>query len=69
MNLRNASDYNQAGQLSFGNGSTGSGLASVLGYPQIAVARLVQTLEPDYRRLDRELLAGWRTVPPWVFGN
>jgi hypothetical protein len=30
MNLRNASDYNQAGQLSFGNGSTGSGLASVL---------------------------------------
>jgi predicted metal-dependent hydrolase len=31
--------------------------------------RLVQTLEPDYRRLDRELLAGWRTVPPWVFGN
>ena len=25
--------------------------------------RLVQTLEPDYRRLDRELLAGWRTVP------
>jgi predicted metal-dependent hydrolase len=31
--------------------------------------RLVQALEPDYRRLDRELLAGWRTVPPWVFGN
>jgi len=31
--------------------------------------RLVQTLEPDYRRLDRELLAGWRTVPLWVFGN
>jgi predicted metal-dependent hydrolase len=29
--------------------------------------RLVETLEPDYRRLDRELLAGWRTVPPWVF--
>ncbi len=29
--------------------------------------RLVQTLEPDYRRLDRELLAGWRTVPLWVF--
>jgi predicted metal-dependent hydrolase len=29
--------------------------------------RLVETLEPDYRRLDRELLAGWRTVPSWVF--
>ena len=31
--------------------------------------RLVETLEPDYRRLDRELLAGWRTVPAWVFKN
>ena len=30
--------------------------------------RLVDSLEPDYRRLDRELLAGWRTVPSWVFG-
>jgi predicted metal-dependent hydrolase len=29
--------------------------------------RLVEKLEPDYRRLDRELLAGWRTVPAWVF--
>jgi predicted metal-dependent hydrolase len=29
--------------------------------------RLVESLEPDYRRLDRELLAGWRTVPVWVF--
>lgn len=29
--------------------------------------RLVESLEPDYRRLDRQLLAGWRTVPPWVF--
>ena len=29
--------------------------------------RLVGTLEPDYRLLDRELLAGWRTVPLWVF--
>ncbi len=29
--------------------------------------RLVERLEPDYRRLDRELLAGWRTVPGWVF--
>jgi predicted metal-dependent hydrolase len=28
---------------------------------------LVQQLEPDYQRLDRELLAGWRTVPEWVF--
>ena len=28
---------------------------------------LVAKLEPDYRRLDRELLAGWRTVPHWVF--
>lgn len=30
---------------------------------------LVESLEPDYRRLDRELLAGWRTVPLWVFGG
>jgi predicted metal-dependent hydrolase len=29
--------------------------------------RLVEKLEPEYRRLDRELLAGWRTVPGWVF--
>ena len=29
--------------------------------------RLVERLEPDYRRLDRELLEGWRTVPSWVF--
>jgi predicted metal-dependent hydrolase len=28
---------------------------------------LVEKLEPDYRRLDRELLASWRTVPLWVF--
>ena len=31
--------------------------------------RLVESLEPDYRRLDRQLLAGWRTVPLWVFGT
>lgn len=30
LNLRNASDFNRAGQLSFGNGATGSGIASVL---------------------------------------
>ena len=29
--------------------------------------RLVERLEPDFRSLDRELLAGWRTVPAWVF--
>jgi predicted metal-dependent hydrolase len=29
--------------------------------------RLVEKLEPDFRRLDAELLAGWRTVPAWVF--
>jgi predicted metal-dependent hydrolase len=29
--------------------------------------RLVERIEPDYRRLDRNLLAGWRTVPGWVF--
>jgi predicted metal-dependent hydrolase len=28
---------------------------------------LVGKLEPDYRSLDRELLAGWRTVPSWIF--
>ena len=28
---------------------------------------LVEKIEPDYRQLDRELLAGWRTVPTWVF--
>ena len=31
--------------------------------------RLVEKLEPAYRSLDRELLAGWRTVPAWVFKN
>ncbi len=31
--------------------------------------RLVEQLEPHYRRLDRELLAGWRRVPLWVFKN
>jgi predicted metal-dependent hydrolase len=29
--------------------------------------RLVEKLEPNFRLLDRELLAGWRTVPGWVF--
>ena len=28
---------------------------------------LVAKIEPEYRRLDRDLLAGWRTVPDWVF--
>ncbi len=29
--------------------------------------QLVGKIEPDYRRLDRDLLAGWRIVPAWVF--
>jgi predicted metal-dependent hydrolase len=28
---------------------------------------LVEAHEPDYRRLDRELVNGWRCVPAWVF--
>jgi predicted metal-dependent hydrolase len=24
---------------------------------------------PEYRRLDRELLDGWRRVPSWVFSD
>lgn len=28
---------------------------------------LVGQIEPDYQRLDRELLSGWQTVPEWVF--
>lgn len=28
---------------------------------------LVESLEPDYRRLDRELLQGWQRVPGWMF--
>jgi predicted metal-dependent hydrolase len=28
---------------------------------------LVESLEPDYERLDRELLRGWQRVPGWVF--
>ncbi|HEY8537363.1 MAG TPA: SprT family zinc-dependent metalloprotease [Steroidobacteraceae bacterium] len=28
---------------------------------------LVRSLEPDYERLDRELLRGWQHVPGWVF--
>ena len=31
--------------------------------------RLVERLEPGYKSLDAELLAGWRTVPEWVFRN
>jgi predicted metal-dependent hydrolase len=29
--------------------------------------RLVESLEPDFRKLDRELLAGWNRVPGWMF--
>lgn len=29
--------------------------------------RLVESLEPDWRSLDAELLQGWRNVPAWVF--
>ena len=29
---------------------------------------LVESHEPAYRRLDRELVSGWRRVPGWVFG-
>lgn len=28
---------------------------------------LVESIEPDYRRLDRELLRGWQRVPGWMF--
>jgi predicted metal-dependent hydrolase len=28
---------------------------------------LVEAHEPDYRRLDRELLRGWQAVPSWMF--
>lgn len=31
--------------------------------------RLVESIEPKYRQLDRELLAGWHRVPAWVFKN
>lgn len=31
--------------------------------------RLVALHEPDYRRLDRELVQGWQNVPLWVFGT
>lgn len=29
---------------------------------------LVEAHEPDYKRLDRELVHGWQSVPGWVFG-
>lgn len=29
---------------------------------------LVEAHEPDYKRLDRELVKGWQSVPGWVFG-
>jgi hypothetical protein len=29
---------------------------------------LVESLEPRWKALDRELLKGWRHVPAWVFG-
>jgi predicted metal-dependent hydrolase len=28
---------------------------------------LVESVEPDYRALDRELLRGWQSVPGWMF--
>jgi predicted metal-dependent hydrolase len=28
---------------------------------------LVESLEPDYRALDQELLRGWQSVPGWMF--
>ncbi|MFL6619763.1 MAG: M48 family metallopeptidase, partial [Povalibacter sp.] len=28
---------------------------------------LVESIEPDYQRLDRELLQGWQRVPGWMF--
>ena len=28
---------------------------------------LVESCEPEYRELDRELLRGWQTVPGWMF--
>ena len=28
---------------------------------------LVESFEPDFRRLDRELLRGWQVVPGWMF--
>jgi predicted metal-dependent hydrolase len=28
---------------------------------------LVESHEPDYRRLDRELTHGWQHVPAWMF--
>jgi predicted metal-dependent hydrolase len=28
---------------------------------------LVESFEPDYRELDRELLRGWQSVPGWMF--
>jgi predicted metal-dependent hydrolase len=28
---------------------------------------LVESFEPDYRALDRELLSGWQHVPSWMF--
>lgn len=28
---------------------------------------LVESVEPEYRRLDRELLQGWQRVPGWMF--
>ena len=30
--------------------------------------QLVESFEPDYQRLDRELSKGWQQVPGWVFG-
>jgi predicted metal-dependent hydrolase len=29
---------------------------------------LVESHEPDYKHLDRELVRGWQSVPGWVFG-
>jgi predicted metal-dependent hydrolase len=29
--------------------------------------QLVESFEPEWRSLDKELLKGWRHVPAWVF--
>ena len=69
LNLRNASDYNQAGELSFGNGTTGSGIASVLlGYVDTFQRFDIYSLNAANRQKRGDFYAEdrWRITPTFT---
>jgi hypothetical protein len=69
LNLRNSSDYNQSGILSFGNGSTGSGIASVLmGYVDTFQRYDIYSLNAANRQKRGSFYAEdrWRVTPTFT---